>query len=244
MFIGEILPGPIIGTVLHVARLPKDWIVLFSANLPHGVWRVPGSHKTRASVTHRGYITPALYQQEWPGVKIKDATDLVRLPLNLEFGGIQVFQLKQGHIIYVAPKRHGQKQHILSKIKLASQVLPVSTGVPGDRESVASWPSLPNPLWPCPGVPRLSSAIGAGNQEDFLMGPRQMPYVGDQHHLQLVSGERLGAGDRMVEPDPAGAAGHLHLPRLKRSRPTQEERYSPSPFALHIFASQNYMRTD
>ena len=135
MFIGEILPGPIIGTVLHVAPLPKDWIVLFSANLPHGVWRVPGSHKTRASVTHRGYITPALYQQERPGVKIKDATDLVRLPLNLEFGGIQVFQLKQGHINYVAPKRHGQKQHILSQIKLAWEVLPMSTGVPGDREA-------------------------------------------------------------------------------------------------------------
>ena len=60
MFIGEILPGPVIGTVLHVAPLPKDWIVLFCANLPHGVWRVPGSHKTRASVTHRAYITPAL----------------------------------------------------------------------------------------------------------------------------------------------------------------------------------------
>ena len=76
MFLGAILPGPIIGTVLHVARLPNDWIVLFSANLPHRVWRVPGSHRTWASVTHRGYITPALYQQERPGVKIKDATDL------------------------------------------------------------------------------------------------------------------------------------------------------------------------
>ena len=134
MFIGEILPSPIIGTVLHTARLPKDWIVLFSANLPHGVWRVPGSHKTQASVTHRGYITRALYQQERPGGKIKDATDLVRLPLNLEFGGIQVFPLKQGHIMYVAPKRHGQKQHIPSQMKLAWEVLPMSTGVPGERE--------------------------------------------------------------------------------------------------------------
>ena len=83
MFICEILPGPVIGTVMHVAPLPKDSVVLFSANLPHGVWWVPGSHKMRATLTHRGYITQGLYQRARQGNGITNAKDLVRLHLNL-----------------------------------------------------------------------------------------------------------------------------------------------------------------
>ena len=59
MNFAEILqPGNHIGMSIHKARIPKDWLLYFSANMPHGVWRLPGCHGTRASLTHRGYLTP------------------------------------------------------------------------------------------------------------------------------------------------------------------------------------------
>ena len=170
MFIGEILrPGHRHGPTCGTAAKRLDSSILGQPTTSSVAGA--GGHKTRANVTHRGYITPALYQPERLGVKIKDATDLVRLPVNLEFRSIQVFQLKQGHIIYVALKRHGQKQHILSHIKLDWELLPMSTGVSGDREAWQAGHHFQFPYGPVRGYHNYPASLVPEIKKTFSWAP-------------------------------------------------------------------------
>ena len=121
---------------IHKVRIPKDWLLFFSANMPHGVWRLPSCHRTIASLTHRGHLTPTFSTKAHSKrIRSEDGTHLYEIPLNLFYGGIQFFCLRQGLLIYVAPRRHRQKQHMLKQLKTVWDVVSMSGGGPGTREA-------------------------------------------------------------------------------------------------------------
>ena len=128
----EILPGPprpsSIGQMRHKAPLSKEWVLMFSANLPHRVSRV-------ASPTHRGYPTPALYEERKRTSVHWNYHDM-DVALDLNFGGVQVYKLGYRTLVYLSPCRHGEKQNMLSQLALARDILPMSSKVPGDTEAL------------------------------------------------------------------------------------------------------------
>ena len=127
--------------VCHVMPMPMDWVVFFTPNLWHGVWKAnPEATGARASITYRGYLAPEFLKDSV--VTQQDATDLFEVPVDLEGPGVQVFTLSAGFLIAVSPRRHHQKHHFFEECKMSWDVLPESRHCPGDRRACQAGPQF------------------------------------------------------------------------------------------------------
>ena len=137
-FAETLQPGNYIGMPMHKAQISKEWLPYFLANMPMGYggcWAATG----RQLASPRDVIAPTFWTkahskkdlQQGLQAPIRDSARPV-LWWNTDFLPVAGHK---GLLIYVAPMRHGQKQHMLEQLKAAWHVLPMLRGVPGTREA-------------------------------------------------------------------------------------------------------------
>ena len=181
--------------VCHVMPMPMDWVVFFTPNLWHGVWKAnPEATGAGASITYRGYF--ALEFLKDSVVTQQDATHLFEVPMDLEGPRVQVFTLSAGFLIAVSPRRHHQKHHFFEEWKsrgmsCRSPVIvlvtverakraPNSISVNGAYQ--AMWPSRrpSRPPWErqCHGLRCVTS--GSGSTRRSTTGTRVTTMIGTQ----------------------------------------------------------------
>ena len=127
--------------VCHVMPMPMNWVVFFTPNLWHGVWKAnPEATGARSSITYRGYVAPDFLKDSV--VNQQDARHLFEVPVDLEGPGLQVFTLRAGFLIAVSTRRHQNKHHFFDEWKMSRNVLPDSRHCPGDCRACQAGPQF------------------------------------------------------------------------------------------------------
>ena len=159
--------------VCHVMPMPMDWVVFFTPNLWHGVWKAnPEATGARASIAHRGYLAPEFLKDSV--VTRQDAKHLFEVPVDLESRGVQVFTLSAGFLIAVSPRRHHNKHHFFDEWKMSWDVLPESRHCPGDRRA-------------CQAGPHFNFREGASQAMWPSRRPSRPPWQSQRHGLRCVT---------------------------------------------------------
>ena len=126
-------------TALYLyAPLLKGWIVAFVPSLWYMVRRKPGHQLTRGSSTWRVWMSPLFWKLKVSKEDLSleetvtlDDTDLDPL------GGIQIYNLTNGQIVFIPPSIHDRKpQYLADNFGLVFELLEEAKDPPKERRAV------------------------------------------------------------------------------------------------------------